>query len=47
MLTADEIFELYDLERSNLDAAAGSTLNRGLVGYWSFIGPPAESVTPQ
>jgi S1-C subfamily serine protease len=42
-LTADEIFELYDDERSNLDASAGSTLNRGLVGYWSFDGSPAES----
>ena len=43
-LTADEIFELYDVERSNLDPAAGSTLNRGLVGYWSFDGSPAESL---
>jgi S1-C subfamily serine protease len=42
-LSADEIFELYDLERSNLDPSAGSTLRRGLVGYWPFDGPSAES----
>ena len=33
----------YDRERSNLDPAAGSTLNQGLVGHWSFDGSPAES----
>ena len=44
VLTADEIFELYDLERSNLDPSAGSTLNQGLVGHWSFEGLPAESL---
>ena len=38
VLTADEIFELYDLERSNLDPSAGSTLISGLVGHWSFDG---------
>jgi len=43
-LTADEIFELYDLERSNLNPAVGSTLNQGLVGHWSFEGLPAESL---
>ena len=44
VLTADEIFELYDRERSNLNPADGSTLNQGLVGHWSFEGPPAESL---
>jgi S1-C subfamily serine protease len=44
VLTTDEIFELYDLERSNLELAAGSTLCRGLVGYWSFDGSLAESL---
>jgi Trypsin-like peptidase domain/Concanavalin A-like lectin/glucanases superfamily len=44
VLTADEIFEMYDLERSDLDPAVGSTLNQGLVGYWSFKGLPAESL---
>jgi hypothetical protein len=43
-LTADEIFELYDLERSNLNPAVGSTLNQGLVGHWSFDGSPAETL---
>ncbi len=43
-LSADEIFELYDLDRSRLDPAAGSTLSRGLVGYWPFDGQPAESL---
>ena len=42
VLTDDEIFELYDLERSNLDPATGSTLTQGLVGHWSFDGSPAE-----
>ena len=44
VLTADEIFEIYDLERSDLDPAAGSTLNQGLVGHWSFDGSPLESL---
>jgi Concanavalin A-like lectin/glucanases superfamily len=42
LLNDVEIFELYDLERSNLDPAAGSTLDQGLVGHWSFDGSPAE-----
>jgi hypothetical protein len=41
-LSADEIYELYDLDRSNLKLAPGSTLNQGLVGYWPFEGPAAE-----
>ena len=44
VLSPDEIFELYDLDRSTLDPAAGSTLNQGLVAYWSFDGSPAESL---
>ena len=47
VLTADEIFEMYDLDRSDLDPAAGSTLNQGLVGRWSFEGLPAESLRDQ
>jgi hypothetical protein len=43
-LTADEIFELYDLERFNLNPAVDSTLNQGLMGYWSFEGSPTESL---
>ena len=38
---------MYDLERSDLDPAAGSTLNQGLVGHWSFDGSPAESSAGQ
>ena len=43
VLTADEIFEMYDIERSNIDPSPGSTLNQGLVGHWSFDGSPTES----
>jgi S1-C subfamily serine protease len=43
VLAEDEIFELYDLERSNLDPANGSSLKKGLVGHWSFDGPPSEA----
>ena len=42
-LTDEEVFDLYDLERSNLDPAAGSTLTQGLVGHWSFDAAPGES----
>ena len=42
-LSPDEVFELYDLDRSTLDPAAGSTLNQGLVAYWPFDGSLAES----
>ena len=42
-LTDDEVFDLYDRERSNLDPAAGSTLTQGLVGHWSFDASPGES----
>jgi Concanavalin A-like lectin/glucanases superfamily len=44
VLTADEIFELYDLERSNLNPSVGSSLEQGLVGHWSFDGSAAESL---
>ena len=44
VLTADELFEIYDLERSDLGPSVGSTLDRGLVGFWSFEGLPAESL---
>ena len=44
VLTADEIFEMYDLDRSGLDPSAGSTLGQGLVGHWPFEGSPVESL---
>jgi S1-C subfamily serine protease len=42
VLTDDEVFDLYDRERSNLDPATGSTLTQGLVGHWSFDASSAE-----
>ena len=44
VLSADEILELYDLDRSNLSPSPGSSLEQGLVGYWPFEGSPAESL---
>ena len=36
VLSADEIFELHDLDRSNVSPSPGSSLEQGLVGYWPF-----------
>ncbi|MHC5540763.1 LamG domain-containing protein, partial [Singulisphaera rosea] len=41
-LSADEIFELYDLNRSGLAPKPGSPLNEGLTVYWTFEGSGAE-----
>jgi Trypsin-like peptidase domain/Concanavalin A-like lectin/glucanases superfamily len=44
VLSADEIFELFDVERSNLNPSPGSSLEDGLLGHWSFDGSDAESL---
>ncbi len=44
VLSPEEIFEQFDLDRSGLSPAAESSLKLGLVGHWSFDGGPAESL---
>lgn len=41
-LTADEVFELYDRDRSGRAWQEPSALKQGLVGHWSFDGAPGE-----
>ncbi|MHC5538384.1 LamG-like jellyroll fold domain-containing protein [Singulisphaera rosea] len=41
-LTADEIFELYDRDRSGIAWQESSALKQGLVGHWSFDGASGE-----